>query len=53
MIEEIASPKKNKGRKYLNWEKQEALKKEKEQIINKINPYFDEGYPLYPPLQEK
>ena len=46
MIEEIAPPKKNKGRKYLNWEKKEARKKEKEQIINKINPYFDEGYPL-------
>ena len=38
MIEEIAPPQKNKGRKYLNLEKQEARKKEKKQIINKINP---------------
>ena len=52
MIEEIALPQKNKGRKYLNWEKKEARKKEKEQIINKINPYFDEGYPLYPPARK-
>ena len=53
MIEEIAPPKITREENTWIEKKTKPEKKEKEQIINKINPYFDEGYPLSPPLQEK
>jgi hypothetical protein len=45
-------PQKKQGKKIPELRKKRSPKKRKKQIINKINPYFDEGYPLYPPARK-